>query len=116
MHSGRLIEDSLNFVCVRPSVGWLAPLSRTKKRPSTSPKLIRGLLANTGDIVADSAELARSLHRKQKWMSSVGLVMVLRGTVEKEACLIVAKMEHEEGMRVQATTWWMASAPTKPSI
>ncbi len=80
------------------------PVIEDEEEGSTSPKLIRGLLANVGDIVADSAELARSLHRKQKWMSSVGLVMVLRGALDKEACLIVAKMEHEEGMRVQATT------------
>lgn len=90
---------------LRETLGGMArPVIEDEKEDSTSPKLIRGLLANTGDIVADSAELARSLHRKQKWMSSVGLVMVLRGTVDKEACLIVAKMEHEEGMRVQATT------------
>ena len=80
------------------------PVIEDEEEPSTSPNLIRGLLANSGDIVADSSDLARSLHRKQKWMSSVGLVMVLRGEVEKEACLLVAKMEHEEGMRVQATT------------
>lgn len=90
---------------LRETLGGMArPVVEDKEVDSTSPKLIHGLLANTGDIVADSAELARSLHRKQKWMSSVGLVMVLRGSVDKESCLIVAKMEHEEGMRVQATT------------
>jgi hypothetical protein len=90
---------------LRETLGGMArPVVEDQEGDSTSPKLIRGLLADAGDIVADSAELARSLHRNQKWMSSVGLVMVLRGTVDKEACLIVAKMEHEEGMRVQATT------------
>lgn len=90
---------------LRETLGGMArPVIEDEDEESTSPKLIRGLLDNTGDIVADSAELARSLHRKQKWMSSVGLVMVLRGQLHKEACLVVAKMEHEEGMRVQATT------------
>lgn len=90
---------------LRETLGGMArPVVEDKEGDSTSPKLIRSLLAGAGDIVADSAELARSLHGKQKWMSSVGLVMVLRGTVDKETCIIVAKMEHEEGMRVQATT------------
>lgn len=90
---------------LRETLGGMArPVVEDEEEASGSPGLIRGLVANTGDIVKDSSELARSLHRKQKWMSSVGLVMVLRGQVDKEACLIVAKMEHEEGMRVQATT------------
>lgn len=90
---------------LRETLGGMArPVIEDMASDSTAPKLIRGLLAEAGDIVANSRDLARSLHRNQKWMSSVGLVMVLRGTVDEEACLIVAKMEHEEGMRVQATT------------
>lgn len=89
---------------LRETLGGMArPVMEDTDESSESPDLIRGLLAGRGDIVADSAQLARGLHRKQKWMSSVGLVMVIRGAVEKESCLIVAKMEHEEGMRVQET-------------
>ncbi|WP_028650219.1 nucleoid-associated protein [Nocardioides halotolerans] len=90
---------------LRTTLGGMArPVVEDPEEASTSPDLIRGLLAGSGDIVGDSAQLAQGLHRKQKWMSSVGLVMVIRGTLEKEGCLIIAKMEHEEGMRVQQTT------------
>jgi hypothetical protein len=37
-------------------------------------------------------------------VSPVGLVMVITGKLDSEGCLIIAKMEHEEGMRVQPTS------------
>jgi hypothetical protein len=89
---------------LRETLGGRArPVIEDTDEPSSTPDSIRGLLDGTGDLVKDSAELAQALHSKQKWMSSVGLVMVLRGKVDGEACLIIAKMEHEEGMRVQST-------------
>jgi hypothetical protein len=61
---------------LRETLGGMArPVIEDEEEDSTSPKLIRGLLANTGDVVVDSAELARSLHRKQKWMSSVVMAL-----------------------------------------
>jgi hypothetical protein len=75
-----------------------------KESDSPSPGIIRGLLSSAGDLVADSTALARGLHERQKWVSPVGLVMVISGQLDGESCVIIAKMEHEEGMRVQRTS------------
>jgi hypothetical protein len=84
--------------------GRARPVIEDTDAGSTSPNLIRGLLAGTGDLVADSATLAKGLHERQKWVSPIGLVMVIAGKLDGEDCLIIAKMEHEEGMRVQPTS------------
>jgi hypothetical protein len=83
--------------------GRARPVVEDNDIMSPSPDIIRGLLSGTGDLVADSAALARGLHQLQKWVSPIGLVMVISGLLDSEPSLIVAKMEHEEGMRVQPT-------------
>lgn len=89
---------------LRETLGGRArPVVEDADEESLVPDLVRGLLNGTGDLVIDSAALARGLHERQKWMSSVGLVMAILGKVDGEPCLVVAKMEHEEGMRVQET-------------
>lgn len=84
--------------------GRARPVIEDPDAGSTAPDLVRSLLAGTGDLVADSATLARGLHERQKWVSPIGLVMVITGELDGEASLIIAKMEHEEGMRVQPTS------------
>lgn len=77
------------------------PVIETASLMSTTPDLIRGFFNGVGNFVSDSQELARLLHGAQKWMSSAGLVMVVLGKIDNEDCVVVAKMEHQEGMRVQ---------------
>lgn len=85
--------------------GRARPVIEDDEAGSSSPNLIRGLLGvGTGNLVADSATLARGLHERQKWVSPIGLVMVITGKLDGERCLVIAKMEHEEGMRVQPTS------------
>lgn len=83
--------------------GRARPVIEDPSLNSPTPDLIRGHFGGTGNFVADSARLAKGLHALQKWVSPVGLVMVITGKLDREPCLIIAKMEHEEGMRVQPT-------------
>lgn len=89
---------------LRASLGNGArPVTEDVSLESTTPNIIRGLVNGTGNFATDSQTLARLLHSAQKWMSSPGLVMVVLGDVDSEVCLVVAKMEHQEGMRVEPT-------------
>lgn len=74
-----------------------------KDLESKVPDLIRGLVGDSGNLIGDSRQIASLLHGAQKWMSNAGLVMVVHGQIDGEKCLVVAKMEHQEGMRVQPT-------------
>ncbi|WP_231988514.1 nucleoid-associated protein [Nakamurella panacisegetis] len=68
---------------------------------SPSPALIKGLATLTGNLVKDSAQLASMLFAQQKAVSPGGLVMTVIGAVDTGPCVAIAKMEHQEGMRVQ---------------
>jgi hypothetical protein len=59
--------------------GRARPVIEDHEARSEAPDLARGLLATTGDLVADSVTLARALHARQKWVSSIGLVLVRNG-------------------------------------
>lgn len=78
------------------------PVIEDDEIEAESPAQVRRLLG-TSDLVADSASLARRLHLKQKVISPPGLFMVIRGTLEKEACLVVTKIEPQDGMRMEPT-------------
>lgn len=84
--------------------GRARPVVEDPSLSSPTPATVKGLLSGTGDLVSDSVALTRSLHELQKWVSPVGLVMVITGQLDGEPCLIITKMEHEEGMRVQRTS------------
>lgn len=89
---------------LRETLGGRArPVIEDDDASSDTPALIRQLVASSADLVEHSAELARRLHQRQKWISPIGLLMVFTGTLDGEPCLVIAKMEHEEGMRVQLT-------------
>ena len=99
-----LSAEDKNFIQLRlrgTLAGRARPVVEDEALGSSTPAIVRGLATGGGDLVADSTTLARELHSHQKRMSPVGLVMVALGKVDAEACVIVAKMEHEEGMRVE---------------
>lgn len=83
-------------------IGHSRPVIEDSDAEVDTPAKIRTLLGS-GDLVAESAHLARSLHEKQKAISPPGLFMVIRGTLEKEACIIVTKIEPQDGMRMEPT-------------
>ncbi len=64
----------------------------------------RDLLASSKKLVEHSREFARLLYLHQKPVSPGGLVMTVIGKVGEARCVVVAKMEHQEGMRVEQTT------------
>jgi hypothetical protein len=89
---------------LRETLGGRArPVVENTDLGSQTPTLVRGLLNESGELVADSATLARMLYLRQKWVSPLGLVMTILGSIDGEGCLVIAKMEHQEGMRVQPT-------------
>lgn len=65
------------------------------------PDLVKSLLTSSDLLVEHSCSIARELHRQQKWVSPGGLVMTLVGVAGQARCVAIAKMEHQEGMRVE---------------
>ena len=59
--------------------GRARPVVEDEGAGSNTPDIVRGLLNGGGDLVTDSGALARGLHERQKWVSPIGLVMVITG-------------------------------------
>ncbi|AWG64741.1 hypothetical protein DDT46_13675 [Mycobacteroides abscessus] len=70
---------------------------------SAIPTMVRELLTSSKDLIEHSRVFARDLYLKQKWRSPAGLVMTVIGEHAGARCVVIAKMEHQEGMRVEQT-------------
>jgi hypothetical protein len=102
-----LTDDDRAFIQrrLRHSLGGHArPVVEDSSLGSPVPDMVRELLTSSERLVAHSCEVARDLHVQQKWMSPGGLVMTVIGTLDTSRCVVIAKMEHQEGMRVEQTT------------
>lgn len=102
-----LTDQDKGFIQLRlreTLAGRARPVVEDDGIASASPDMIRNLVGGTGDLVGGSAALARGLHALQKHVSPLGLVMVMIGELDRERCIVIAKMEHEQGMRVQPTS------------
>lgn len=84
--------------------GYARPVVEDASLGSAVPDMVRDLLESSSKLVAHSCALARELHLEQKYVSPGGLVMTIIGTVGMSRCVVIAKMEHQEGMRVEQTT------------
>ncbi|WP_165839771.1 nucleoid-associated protein [Mycobacterium montefiorense] len=84
--------------------GYARPVDEDASIGSEVPDKLRELLASSENFVGHSREFARLLHLHQKPVSPGGLVMTVIGDVGGARCVVVAKMEHQEGMRVEQTT------------
>ena len=101
-----LTDDDRAFIQrrLRQSLGGYArPVVEQTAGGSELPKMVRDLLADSGALVSHSCVVARELHKQQKWVSPGGLVMTVIGTLGDVRCIAIAKMEHQEGMRVEQT-------------
>lgn len=65
-----------------------------------TPDLIRRHFAGGGDLIADSRVIADRVVAAQRWNSSDGLLMLVEATLPGERCLVVTKLEHEQGMQI----------------
>jgi hypothetical protein len=83
--------------------GYARPVIEDLDITSSAPDIVRGLVASPKGLVAGSSTLADSLFQLQKPVSPAGLVMTILGTVDNETCVAIAKMEQQEGMRVEMT-------------
>lgn len=102
-----LTDQDKDFIKLRLSetlAGRARPIIEDIGTASTSPALIRQLVIGTGNLISDSTILAQGLYALQKYVSPPGLVMVMIGELDQERCIVIAKMEHEQGMRVQPTS------------
>ncbi|SFD16688.1 hypothetical protein SAMN05661030_2590 [Klenkia taihuensis] len=84
--------------------GYARPVREDADLGSQVPTMLKDLLISSDKLVSHSCSIARQLHLEQKWMSSGGLVMTIIGEVDGKRCVMLAKMEHQEGMRVEQTT------------
>ncbi|MGF0246238.1 nucleoid-associated protein [Rhodococcus erythropolis] len=99
-----LSDDDRSFIQrrLRQSLGGYArPVAEDGDLSSPIPNMVKDLLASSDELVAHSAAIARNLHQEQKAVSPGGLVMTVIGVVGGNRCVVVAKMEHQEGMRVE---------------
>lgn len=84
--------------------GYARPVDENASTGSEVPEKVRDLLKSSKELVEHSREFARLLYLHQKPVSPGGLVMTVVGEVGAARCVVVAKMEHQEGMRVEQTT------------
>lgn len=85
--------------------GYARPVQEDTDEDSPTPDLVRALLGGSGgDLVTASQTIATRLREVQPGISPDGLVMVVLGEIDDEPCIVIAKVEHEQGMRVEQTT------------
>jgi hypothetical protein len=82
---------------------YARPVVEDKTVESQVPDMVRELLAYSDSLIEHSRVIARNLYLKQKWSSPGGLVMTVIGEHAGARCVVIAKMEHQEGMRVEQT-------------
>ncbi len=70
-------------------------------RVSTMPELLAGLIANRGDLVETSKNMARALYNAQSRVSNPGLLAVVLGRLGSNECIVVLKLQYREGMQMQ---------------
>ena len=69
-------------------------------RVSTMPELIAGLIADSGQLVKSSKDMARALYNAQRKVSNPGLLCVILAKLGRKDCLVVLKLEYREGMQI----------------
>lgn len=80
--------------------GNARPAIENPNLASPTPAVIRELIAGDENFINDSQSVAKTLHEHHPWMSPEGLFIFSRGTITGSTCVLVAKLEHEEGVRV----------------
>jgi hypothetical protein len=77
------------------------PVEEDPSLVSDTPILIKNLLSGSGDFIQNSQTIAVTLFTCQPPISPGGLLVLIEGRVEGSNCVLVAKLEHEEGVRVE---------------
>lgn len=85
--------------------GYARPVVEAPDEGSPTPALVKDLLRKKGDLVASSQAVAQRLRDCQPGISPDGLLVMVVGTLATTTrCVLIAKVEHEEGVRVQQAT------------
>lgn len=69
-----------------------------------APRLIKEMLQGRGDLVIDSQEVAKTLYKVQAHSAPEGLLLFILGTLKNRPCCVVAKIEREEGIKLELVT------------
>jgi ribosomal protein L14E/L6E/L27E len=83
--------------------GYARPVVEDPSLDSEIPEIVRELLQSSRKLVPHSCAIARALFRQQKAISPGGIVMTVIGQIDGKRCVVIAKMEHQEGLRVEQT-------------
>lgn len=83
--------------------GYARPVIEDSSLGSPTPTLAKELIGGAESLVAHSQVIANTLHQSQPWMSPEGLLLVCQGSLSGANCVLIAKVEHEEGVRVEQT-------------
>jgi hypothetical protein len=90
---------------LRAALASARPVIELKEDAGPTPDLLRAYFGGTGDLLAASRVITDLVVDHQAWNSSNGLLMVVEGELPKaEACLVITKLEHEQGMQIEQTT------------
>ncbi|MFJ4253512.1 nucleoid-associated protein [Microbacterium sp. NPDC090003] len=93
----RFIEDNmLDFALKSPR-----EVLEDTQAGSTTPGLVKELLADSERFVSASQEIARNLHRAQTGNSPSGILIVALVTNAGAPAVVLLKAEHAEGMRLR---------------
>jgi hypothetical protein len=81
--------------------GRARPIVEDPGVSSPVPDLVRELFADKAELVPSSQTVALRLHNEQDGISSGGLLVMVDGELESERAILISKIEHEQGMRVE---------------
>lgn len=87
----------------RAALASSRPVVEDDDEDCPTPAIVRALLTGGGDLVADSKVVADLVVAKQSWNSPDGLLMLALARVKGDTCVVVAKLEHEQGMQMEQT-------------
>lgn len=99
--------DNLRFLTGRLREALVArarPVVQDGEAETPVPELLRGILNGRSALVGNSQQMATHLRKVQPGTSPSGLLMVVTCKIAKDEAIVVAKVEHHHGMRVEQET------------
>ncbi|MEO6117032.1 MAG: nucleoid-associated protein [Pseudolysinimonas sp.] len=84
--------------------GRSRPILRDPTVQTSTPDSILRILADPDQVVAESQSITRQLAAVQPGSSNLGLVVVATCSLDRSPGVLVAKVEHQEAMRIEAAS------------
>jgi hypothetical protein len=84
--------------------GWARDVVEDQQEESPVPAMVRNLVSATPDLVKSSQTMAILLRQLQAPISPQSLLMVATATIDGVNSVVLAKVDHEQGMRMEQFT------------